>query len=359
LYQKLRYWIGLLPLCRFRDLLFGSQADRPGQCLHCPHLQHALPYYADDGSAYAGPGTAAGRWECHQELSTRRYQKVVEKGVFYGQLHREPVEAREGDQLITVGGHRFGTRVERVYGGYLVNGRKFFVSRSGATHYHAIPALLVADGPWQDRTLYLAIPRDAPGATFTGDWDPLGIRATVSWDMMLQDVLVPADAEILSPRVFGNLYQRQLYLFLGFSATFLGLMQQLTISPSPTSPAGCQAHRLFSKQRPPLDIVVVQILFALEAIRALYYHTIHTISEERLDPLVEAVQCARAAHVQVQQAVVQLTGSHSGMWGRTMLRRYPLERYYREARVSAVMRPWTQDIATQQAWETALTTTAH
>jgi hypothetical protein len=41
-----------------------------------------------------------------------------------------------------------------------------------------------------------------------------------------------------------------------------------------------------------------------------------------------------------------------------MLKRYPLERYYREARAPAVMRPWTQDIATQQAWETTLTTTA-
>ena len=34
-----------------------------------------------------------------------------------------------------------------------------------------------------------------------------------------------------------------------------------------------------------------------------------------------------------------------------MLKRYPLERYYRDARAAAVMRPWTQDITTQQAWE--------
>ena len=39
-----------------------------------------------------------------------------------------------------------------------------------------------------------------------------------------------------------------------------------------------------------------------------------------------------------------------------MLKQYSLERHYRDARASAVMRPWTQDIATQQAWETALST---
>ena len=35
-------------------------------------------------------------------------------------------------------------------------------------------------------------------------------------------------------------------------------------------------------------------------------------------------------------------------------RRYPLERYARDARAAALMRPWTQEIAMQQAWEAAL-----
>jgi hypothetical protein len=55
---------------------------------------------------------------------------------------------------------------------------------------------------------------------------------------------------------------------------------------------------------------VAEMLFTLEATHTLYYRA---ISEEGLDPPVEAVQRARAAHVQVQQAVVQLTGGHSGM----------------------------------------------
>ncbi len=54
---------------------------------------------------------------------------------------------------------------------------------------------------------------------------------------------------------------------------------------------------------------------------------------------------------------MQLTGEAVRVCGgRGMLKRYPLERYYRDSRASAVMRPWTQDIATQQAWETALGT---
>ena len=289
--------------------------------------------------------------ERHEELSARRYREVVEQGVFYGQPHSEPVESGSADQL-QVGGRRFGTRAEWVDGGYLVNGRKFFVSLAGAAQYYATPALLVGDGPWEDRTLYLAIPRDAPGVEFTGEWDPLGMRATVSRDMTLKDVRVPADAEILPPGVFGKLYQRRPHLFLGFSATFLGLMQaayDVTIAYLTGKVPGAPG---LQEEAPARGYAVAEMLFTLEATRALYYRA---ISEERLDPPVACLQRARAAHVQVQQAVVHLTAEAIRVCGgRAILKRYPLERYYRDARASAVMRPWTQDIATQQAWETAL-----
>jgi alkylation response protein AidB-like acyl-CoA dehydrogenase len=289
--------------------------------------------------------------ERHEELSARRYREVVEDGVFYGQPHSEPVESGSADQL-RAGGRRFGTRAEQVDGGYLVNGRKFFVSLAGAAQYYATPALLVGDGPWEERTLYLAIPRDASGVEFTGEWDPLGMRATVSQDMMLKDVWVPADAEILPPGVFGKLYQRRPHLFLGFSATFLGLMQaayDVTIAYLTGQVPGAPG---LQEEAPARGYAVAEMLFTLEAARALYYRA---ISEERLDPPVDRIQRARAAHVQVQRAVVHLTAEAIRVCGgRAILKRYPLERYYRDARASAVMRPWTQDIATQQAWETAL-----
>jgi alkylation response protein AidB-like acyl-CoA dehydrogenase len=67
-----------------------------------------------------------------------------------------------------------------------------------------------------------------------------------------------------------------------------------------------------------------------------------------------AVQRARAACVTVQRSAVSVTQEAIRVCGgRALLRRYPLERYARDARAGAVMRPWTQDIATQQAWEAA------
>jgi alkylation response protein AidB-like acyl-CoA dehydrogenase len=94
------------------------------------------------------------------------------------------------------------------------------------------------------------------------------------------------------------------------------------------------------------------MLFKLEAARALLYRA---ISEARVNPPLAALQRARAAQVTIQRSVVDVTQEAIRVCGgRAMLKRYPLERYARDARASALMRPWTQDIATQQTWEDAL-----
>jgi isovaleryl-CoA dehydrogenase len=94
------------------------------------------------------------------------------------------------------------------------------------------------------------------------------------------------------------------------------------------------------------------MLFTLEAARALYCCA---IAEARVDAPLAAVQPARAAHVAVQRSAVVLTQEAIRVCGsRALLKRHPLERYARDARAGALMRPWTQDIATQQAWECAL-----
>ena len=252
-----------------------------------------------------------------------------------------------------MGGRRFGTTARKVEGGYVVNGRKFFVSLAGSAPYFATPAIRVGDEPWIERTLYLQIPKDAPGVSFPGEWDPMGMRGTVSRDMVLQDVFVPDDGEVLPPGGFGAMYNAFPQLSpLSFDATFLGLMQaaydgalayltgQMAGSPGLHTEAPVKGH------------AVAEMLFTLEAARALYYRA---ISEARVGAPAEAVQRARAAHVTVQRSVITVTQEAIRVCGgRGLLKRYPLERYARDARAGALMRPWTQEIATQQAWEEAL-----
>jgi alkylation response protein AidB-like acyl-CoA dehydrogenase len=290
--------------------------------------------------------------ERHEKLRAAKFREVVEKGAYYGQPHSEPVEQGETDTRLGVGGRRFGTTARKGDGGYVVNGRKFFVSLADSAPYYATPAIRLGPEPWIERTLYLQIPKDAPGVSFPGDWDPMGMRATVSRDMLLQDVFVPDDAEVLPPGLFGAMYNAFPHLFLSFSATFLGLMQaayDATLAYlTGRMPGAPVPHAEVAAKGP----AIAEMLFAIESARAIYYRA---ISEAEVNPPLEAVQRARAAHVTVQRAVVAVTQEAIRVCGgRAFLKRYPLERYARDARAAALMRPWTQEIATQQAWEAAL-----
>src|SRR5437762_8826989 len=354
---------GFLSLC-VPERYGGLGADYDTYCLMSEQLaqgnastaltfnMHCLTMLMMGPIAYAMPMIPAAR-ERHEALRAAKYREVVEDGAFYGQPHSEPVEQGETDTTLAVGGRRFGTTARKVEGGYIVNGRKFFVSLAGAAPYFATPAIRLGDEPWIERTLYLQVPKDARGVTFPGEWDPMGMRGTVSRDMLLQDVFVPDDAEVLPPGLFGAMYNAFPHLSpLTFCATFLGLMQaaydgaiayltgQMSGSPGLHTEAAVKGH------------AVAEMLFALEAARALYYRA---ISEAGVDVPAEALQRARAAHVTVQRSTVTVTQEAIRVCGgRGLLKRYPLERYARDARARALMRPSTQEIATQQAWEAAL-----
>jgi alkylation response protein AidB-like acyl-CoA dehydrogenase len=313
---------------------------------------HCLTMLMMGEIADAMPLSAAAR-DRHEKLRAQKFREVVDRGVFYGQPHSEPVEHGQTDTALTVGGRRFGTTARKVDGGYVVNGRKFFVSLAGAAPYYATPAIRLGDEPWLERTLYLQVGKDTPGVSFQGDWDPMGMRATVSRDMVLENVFVPDDGEILPAGLFGAMYNAFPHLSpLTFSATFLGLTQaaydyaiayltgKVPGAPALQTEATAKGHAL------------AEMLFATEAARALYYRA---ISEAQVDAPLAAVQRARAAHVTVQRSVVTVTQEAIRVCGgRALLKRYPLERYARDARAGALMRPWTEDIATQQAWEFAL-----
>lgn len=285
----------------------------------------------------------------HEAVRSVKFREVVENGVFYGQPHSEPVELGETDQALSAGGRRFGTIAEKVEGGYRVTGRKFFVSLSGAASYFATPALLLGDAPWIDRTLYLQVPRDAPGVNFEGEWNPTGMRATVSRNLVLDNVFIPDSGMVVPPGVFGQMFNRYMHGPVSFSATFLGLAQaayDFTVNYLKGVVDG--------SPNLPVDIPIkanglAEMLFQLESARALFYRS---ISEAQIDPPLEVVQRARAAHVGVQRAVVRITQEAIRICGgRAILKKFPVERFARDACAAAVMRPWTQDIAIRQAGE--------
>src|SRR6266849_1990023 len=164
---------GLLGLC-VPERHGGLGADYATYCLVAEQLaqgnastsltfnMHCLTMLMMGEIADALPMPASTR-ERHEKLRTAKFREVVEQGAFYGQPHSEPVEQGETDTKLSMGGRRFGTVARKVDGGFVVNGRKFFVSLAGCAPYYATPAIRLGDEPWIERTLYLQIPKDTPG----------------------------------------------------------------------------------------------------------------------------------------------------------------------------------------------------
>src|SRR5512134_2703567 len=126
----------------------------------------------------------------HEQHRTVHFERVVKHGAVYAQPFSEGSAAAAGRAP-------FGTTAAKVEGGWVINGKKIFASLAGAADYYGVlctenkPELSMRD------TLYLAIPADAPGFSIVGDWDPLGMRGTVSRTLVMKDVFVPDSAQLM------------------------------------------------------------------------------------------------------------------------------------------------------------------
>lgn len=113
------------------------------------------------------------------------FREVVEEGKLFGSWGSEP-ETRGGTAM------RLTTIVPQ-NGGYVINGVKHFCTMSGGAHRYMIHCSSGADDPVESQWLAL-LPHDSPGIEQIGDWDTLGMRATVSPAMMLDNCFVGPDA---------------------------------------------------------------------------------------------------------------------------------------------------------------------
>jgi alkylation response protein AidB-like acyl-CoA dehydrogenase len=283
--------------------------------------------------------------------ATRRrmhYQRIVERGAIYAQPFSEGGAAAAG---VTA----FGTEARPVEGGFRVSGKKIFASLSGAADYYGVLCTERAQGDVASRrnTLYLAIPAGAGGISVVGDWDPLGMRGTVSRTLLLDDVFVP-EAEMLMPRgLYFQAATRWPHMFLTLSPTYMGLAQaayDFTISylrgeMSGTSPV---KRRMY----PTKQIAVAEMHIQLEQTKALWFQAIR---EARPNPSKEQVLRAYAAQATVMENANAIAAKAlRTCGGQAMLKNLALERIYRDSRCGSLMLPWTTEICLDRIGREAL-----
>lgn len=158
----------------------------------------------------------------HEQKRSLHFERIVRDGQVYAQPFSEGGAA-------AAGAAPWGTIARRVEGGYVINGKKIFASLAGAADWYGVLCTLEhADQPGggtRRDSMYLAVPAGAPGLTIYGDWDPLGMRGTVSRNLGFQDVFVADDARLMPEGLYFQAASRFPHMFATLSPTYMGLAQ--------------------------------------------------------------------------------------------------------------------------------------
>ena len=275
----------------------------------------------------------------HERIRALHYKRVVSEGKVYSQPFSEGGAAAAGKAP-------WGTVALRVEDGYRIKGKKIFASLSGAANYYGVLCTLEdpnhGGGSMRD-SLYLAVPADAPGVSLAGDWDPLGMRGTVSRTLLLDDVFVPGDARLMPEGLYFQAAMRYPHMFATLSPTYMGIAQaayDFTVSylrgEVPKTPP--VKRRMY----PTKQIAVAEMRIKLEQTRALF---LQTAREARVDPDKDARMRLLAAHYTIMENANELCRvAVRTCGGQAMLKSLPLERLYRDSRCGSLMLPWTAEL---------------
>ncbi len=234
----------------------------------------------------------------------------------------------------------FGTRAVPVDGGYRVTGRKIFASLSGAANIHNVVCMVEGD----ERVRLLGIPADGEGVRIEGEWDPLGMRATDSRNLVMEDVFVPEGHEWIPPGLFDQAAERWPYFYMTLSFAYLGLMGGVMDATSSylIGDGGSSARR----DHPIKQQGWAEMNLQYEQAQALCYRV---LGEAGVDPSPAAVRRAWASMVSTMEGAASMASTAVRICGgRAMLRPSRLEQYYRDARCGATMLPWSVEVCLQR-----------
>jgi alkylation response protein AidB-like acyl-CoA dehydrogenase len=214
-------------------------------------------------------------------------------------------------------------------GGFVLNGRKTFSSGSTVLHWGLISAAVQADEPYLANFL---VPLSTPGLRVEETWDTLGMRATCSHTVVLEDVRVAADAEVPRPVPSADALPHERAWALGVSAVYVGVAE-----------AARDYAVGFAKERKPTALGGKAIA-TLPNIRERAGHIDLLLFEARgmLVSLARAWDAAPSAEFEAGFAAAKMVATNNAaaaaeqamrlVGGSSMDRAAPIERHYRDVR---------------------------
>ena len=271
----------------------------------------------------------------HEQIRAHMFRGVVERG----HIHSQPFS--EGLAPGATAG--VATRARPVDGGWRVTGRKIFASLSGAANFYNV----ICQVPGDDAIRFLGVPATAEGVSSLDDWDPLGMRGTVSRTLLMDDVFVPASNEWLPAGVYNQAADRYPWLFLSLCPSYLGLTGGVLDTTRaylrgelPGQTAGAR------RDHPMKQAGWAQMQLCHQQARALLYRA---VDEAMLDPCEDDLVLGWSAAYTVMEHAAEVASTAIRVCGgQAMLKHLPLERMYRDARLGSLMLPWSAEVCLER-----------
>ena len=173
-----------------------------------------------------------------------------------------------------IGERPLATTARRVDGGYSITGRKMFASMLEAADYCLVMAHPEgAAGPLPG--ILLLVPRNAEGRSVDANWDVLGMRATRSNSLMLDDCRLPESAALFRSDDIRPFRHDHLNWFWGsYTAVYLGLAAAAyDVVRKAVHARRPQGYRQALAYHPDVRRQVAQMSAELEAARLVTYHS--------------------------------------------------------------------------------------
>ncbi|HTA84647.1 MAG TPA: acyl-CoA dehydrogenase [Silvibacterium sp.] len=214
---------------------------------------------------------------------------------------------------------------------YILNGQKLWITNAKEAGLFIIFATLDPVAGYKGITAFL-VEKSFPGFTVGKKEDKLGIRASSTCELILEDCRVPAENVLGEP---GKGYKIAIETLnegrIGIGAQMLGLAQGAWNCAAKYA----QERKQFGK--PIAEFQAVQFMLAemateIEATRLLVYNAAR-LKDAKLDYVREAAM-AKYFSSQVAERVASQAVEVYGGYG--FVKDYPVEKYYRDAKIGKI-----------------------
>ena len=243
-----------------------------------------------------------------------------------------------------------------VEGGWLLNGRKTWTTMAPALHYFIVLAHLDAGMGGPPTLANFMVFRDDPGFRVEETWDSLGMRSTGSHDVVFEELFLP-ESRLLNQREAGKGDRRGAagvaWFALGIAAITIGVAQAARDYAVGYARERAPGGGATIKDFPGVRTRIARIDLLLQRSRALVYdaarawETKDATGMKPLDRVVIAKIDTLNNCIEAVDLAMRVVG------GVSLLKRRPIERYYRDVRVG-LHNPPLEDRALEQLARSAL-----